>query len=199
MHSVVTHAHAHTHTPTQTHTSCCGRRRVSSHYSSVEFLIKAEGWSRHGVFCLWVPFTPPLFLSLSRAHIQTRTRVHTHAQTHSETAPEVLIIQAWPLRNPVLQLRWDDIKRLPLPFELALFCWEFDRSGEEEEEPCLAILSAEPTSRPRLGSARVSQNWPVQFFLTSFFFFFCATSPPPEKFFWQVVRIVSPPVSGPTD
>lgn len=87
----------------------------------------------------------PLLLLLSP------TRSHAHAE-HSETAPEVLIIQAWPPCNPVLQLRWDDIKRLPLPFELALFCWEFDRTGEEEEEPCLAILSTEPASHPRLGS-----------------------------------------------
>lgn len=115
----------------------------------------------------------------------TLSRAHARAQTRSETAPEVLIIQAWPLCNPVLQLRWDDIKRLPLPFELALFCWEFDRTGEEEEEPCVAILSAEPTSRPRLGSHFAKLTCPFFFvfvFLVLSFFCLLCSSPPPEKF-----------------
>lgn len=127
-----------------------------------------------------------LLLSLSVARARPRT------QTHSETAPEVLIIQAWPLCNPVLQLRWDDIKRLPLPFELALFCWEFDRSGEEEEEPCLAILSAEPTSRPRLGSHFAKLTCPFFFLFFTLFFFLLCSQPASWKVFWRVVRIMLP-------
>lgn len=38
-----------------------------------------------------------------------------HTLTHTHTAPEVLIIQGWPLDNPVLRLSWDDIKQ-PVPF-----------------------------------------------------------------------------------
>lgn len=61
-------------------------------YTVIEF----EGWSDHAIFCL-------------KSYKISFWLTHTH--THTHTAPEVLIIQGWPLDNPVLRLSWDDIKQ----------------------------------------------------------------------------------------
>lgn len=83
---------AYRHTYIQTHIH--SRAGVSSYYLPLEHLTGTEeGWSGNGVFCLMSS------LSLKRTHKLT------------DTGPEVLIIQGRPLDNPVLKLRWDDIKR----------------------------------------------------------------------------------------
>lgn len=78
-----------------------------------------EQGSGHGVFCL----ISSLSLSVSLTHS------HSHTRTH--WAPEVLIIQGWPLDNPILKLRWDNIRR-PVPFwtrSILQRVWQNKRGG----------------------------------------------------------------------
>lgn len=80
--------------------------------------------------------TLPLFLTVTHAHMLTRT----HTRTHTHRQPLKFLLFRPDLCITLFLSSDGTTSKGPFPFELALFRREFDRTREEEEEPCLAIL-----------------------------------------------------------